>query len=88
MSGRPTMPTKAEIERARSAIEPLLDQLDRLTERQLAEGERHPRSRYAANVIRMRLMGSGGCVIAPFDERWVDDRFRAAMREIYDDPDE
>jgi hypothetical protein len=30
-----------------------------------------------------QLLGDGGCVIAPFDERWLDDNFRNSVQSAF-----
>lgn len=80
----PTIPSKEAIEYGRRVIKQMLDRLENVAKDEKQEPDLRQRFRYLANMIRMQLYGfenNSGCVIRPFDDRWLDDDFR----KIYED---
>jgi hypothetical protein len=78
------IPSKEAIEYGRRVIQKEVDRL---------KGFAHQASSKADIDVAVRmdvrwralqqLLGDGGCVIAPFDERWLDDNFRDAIQATY-----
>lgn len=79
----PLIPDKATIEYGRRTIGALRDKLKDWEQKAAREGneDRQRRCRYAGMMIDRELLGGEGCVIAAFDERWLDDEFRQVMGE-------
>jgi hypothetical protein len=76
------IPSKEAIEFGRSAATRLAEKLRRWEQESVAKGdrERAERNKWAAWMVERDLLGqSQGCVIAAFDERWLDDEFRSMM---------
>jgi len=79
-----TIPSKETIEYGRRVIQAEIDLFKRFCQQALDKGEpdqaREWRKR--AGMLQMKFMGGEGCVIRPFDSRWLDDDFRAIMENV------
>jgi hypothetical protein len=80
------IPSKEAIEYGRRVIQKEVDRLKGFVETARAHGDFGVAERHD---IRWRaiaqLLDDGGCVIAPFDERWLDDTFRNTVQSAYND---
>jgi hypothetical protein len=78
------IPSKEAIEYGRRVIQKEVDRYKKFTEVAREKGDIGIAERHD---IRWRavcqLLGDGGCVIAPFDERWLDDTFRNTVQSAY-----
>lgn len=83
------IPSKETVEYGRRVVQQQLDLLDRwLVETNTsAESDeaRIKRLAFTRYFLQHKLTGydSDGCVIVPFDKRWLDDDFRAMMEPVY-----
>lgn len=75
------LPPKDHLAWARAEIEKWVADLERRAA--LPQNADKPNSILARTAVmaRRELLGNGGCVIARFDGRWLDDEFRAALGE-------
>lgn len=87
----PQIPSKEAIEYGRRVIKQKLDRLENVAKDEKNHPDLRQRFRYLASMIRLQLYGyeeNSGCVILPFDERWLDDDFRKMMQGVYDTLDD
>jgi hypothetical protein len=71
------IPSKEAIEYGRRVIQKEVDRLKQFARQANGKGDVEVAVRMAVRWRALQqLLGDGGCVIAPFDERWLDDNFR------------
>ncbi len=83
----PAIPSKDAVEYGRSVIGPKIDKYRRWERQAKAKGDEEQMLswRRLANMLVRDLYGhdDGGCVIAAFDVRWLDDGFRDTMSSAF-----
>jgi hypothetical protein len=79
-----TIPSKETIEYGRRVIMKEIE-LFRRWQKEAETPEQQMQWRKVANILEMKFIGGEGCVIRPFDKRWLDDEFRVSMGKVYND---
>lgn len=84
------MPDMASKEAITYGREILVREVERLRQGELefknkGDEEKAARWRFAAFWIEFKLLGYNGCVVTPFNERWLDDDFRKCYEEALSD---
>lgn len=79
------LPSKEAVEYGRRHIAALRDRFRSMADSpQLTWEARAGWRKAAAALSHQMLANEGGCVIQPFDARWLDDEFRASMLTVYE----
>jgi hypothetical protein len=78
------IPSKEAIEYGRRVILKELKRYRGFVHHANQDGQHELAERHAMRSRAIaQLLGDGGCVIAPFDERWLHDDFRDAIQTTY-----
>jgi hypothetical protein len=78
------IPSKEAIEYGRRVIQKELERYRAFVHKSNQNGQHELAERHAMRSRAIaQLLGDGGCVIAPFDERWLDDAFRDSVQMAY-----
>ena len=83
----PEIPSREAVEYGRKILMNEIVRLRNLQYSSRSEGEELNSLKWKAiaDWIDNRILGfEGGCVITGFDVRWLDDSFRSAMKEVYE----
>jgi hypothetical protein len=80
------IPSKEAIEYGRRVILKELERYRKFVHKANQNGDHEIAMRHAMRSQAIaQLLGGGGCVIAPFDERWLDNNFRDSVQSAYND---
>lgn len=78
------IPSKETIEYGRRQIEREITKLQKWLLQIDADTDKHKIDRIKYTIWTFeKLLGHGGCVIASFDTRWLDDQFRSNMTAVH-----
>ena len=78
------IPSKETIAYSRRQIEREITKLQKWLLQIDTNMDKHKIDRIKYTIWTLeKLLGQGGCVIAPFDTRWLDDQFRSKMSTVY-----
>lgn len=80
------IPSKEAVEYGRKALAQVRDLCAQWEQEAKAKGnsESADRNHWVVFILNHKLLGydDGGCVITAFDQRWLDDKFRADMEQV------
>jgi hypothetical protein len=77
------IPSKEAVEYGRRVIQKEVDRLKGFARRANGNADIEVAVRMDVRWRAIaQLLGDGGCVIAPFDERWLDDNFRKMYETV------
>jgi hypothetical protein len=82
---RVPIPSVEAIEYGRRVILAMVEKYERFAAIETKDADRSKRHLMRAAVMRCELLGGVGCVVAPFDERWLDPKFRAVYEKAVGD---
>jgi hypothetical protein len=83
MSRAGTIPTKDAVTYGREVVMREVERLRKGQHEFEAKGEDEKAARWRFAAYWMERTLGHGCVIGPFDERWLDDKFRSTMEEVF-----
>lgn len=83
MSGAGGVPSREAVEYGREVVIREVERLRKGEREFIAKGEPEKAARWRFAAFWMERTLGHGCVVGPFDERWLDDQFRSTMEEVY-----